>query len=72
MDKPNSEFSGADLSGALNNFDRLIGERYKPVYAHIFKTLQAGLSKPGENPASQAWRPRARPTTAACPEKMFV
>ena len=51
--RPNSDFSVADLSGALNSFDRLIGERYKPVYANIFKTLQAGLSKLGENPVSQ-------------------
>ena len=45
--RPNSDFSVADLSGALNSFDRLIGERYKPVYANIFKTLQAGLSRRG-------------------------
>ncbi|WP_293651153.1 type I restriction-modification system subunit M [uncultured Parabacteroides sp.] len=50
---PDSNFSVADLSGALNSFDRLIGHNYKHVYASIFKTLQAGLSKLGENPASQ-------------------
>lgn len=51
--KPNSEFSVADLSGALSSFDRLISPHYKHVYENIFKTLQAGLSKLGENPASQ-------------------
>lgn len=50
---PNSTFSVADLSAALNSFDRLISPNYKHVYANIFKTLQAGLSKLGENPASQ-------------------
>lgn len=51
--KPNSEFSVANLSGALSSFDRLISPHYKHVYENIFKTLQAGLSKLGENPASQ-------------------
>ena len=50
---PNSSFSVADLSMALNNFDRLISPSYKLVYEGIFKTLQAGLSKLGENPSSQ-------------------
>lgn len=50
---PNSSFSVADLSLALNNFDRLISPSYKLVYEGIFKTLQAGLSKLGENPSSQ-------------------
>lgn len=50
---PESNFSVADLSAALNSFDRLIGVNYKDVYAGIFKTLQTGLSKLGENPASQ-------------------
>ena len=50
---PESNFSVADLSAALNSFDRLIGPNYKHVYAGIFKTLQTGLSKLGENPASQ-------------------
>ena len=51
--QPDSDFSVADLSVALNSFDRLISPNYKPVYDGIFKTLQAGLSKLGENPASQ-------------------
>lgn len=50
---PDTEFSVADLSVALNSFDRLISTTYKPVYNGIFKTLQAGLSKLGENPAIQ-------------------
>lgn len=50
---PDSNFSVADLSAALSSFDRLISPNYKPVYAGIFKTLQTGLSKLGENPASQ-------------------
>lgn len=51
--KPNSNFTVANLSVALNSFDRLVSPNYKPVYDGIFKTLQAGLSKLGENPASQ-------------------
>lgn len=50
---PKSNFTVADLSVALNSFDRLVSPNYKPVYEGIFKTLQAGLSKLGENPASQ-------------------
>ena len=50
---PNSMFNVADLSAALNSFDRLISPNYKHVYEKIFITLQAGLSKLGENPASQ-------------------
>lgn len=50
---PESNFTVADLSVALNSFDRLVSQNYKHVYDGIFKTLQAGLSKLGENPASQ-------------------
>lgn len=50
---PDINFTVADLSVALNSFDRLVSANYKPVYDGIFKTLQAGLSKLGENPASQ-------------------
>lgn len=50
---PESNFTVADLSVALNSFDRLVSPNYKAVYDGIFKTLQAGLSKLGENPASQ-------------------
>ena len=50
---PNVDFSISDLSAALNSFDRLVSPNYKHVYSNIFKTLQTGLSKLGENPASQ-------------------
>ena len=50
---PDSNFSVSDLSVALNSFDRQVSTNYKAVYDGIFKTLQAGLSKLGENPASQ-------------------
>lgn len=50
---PDSNFTVADLSVALNSFDRLVSPNYKAVYDGIFKTLQAGLNKLGENPASQ-------------------
>lgn len=50
---PGSSFTVADLSVALNSFDRLVSPNYKTVYDGIFKTLQAGLSKLGVNPASQ-------------------
>lgn len=51
--KPDSMFNVADLSAALNNFDRLVSPNYRSVYEKIFLTLQAGLSKLGENPTSQ-------------------
>ena len=50
---PDVDFSVASLSEALNNFDRLVYQQYKPVYGNIFRTLQAGLSKLGENPTAQ-------------------
>lgn len=50
---PDSQFTVSDLSVALNSFDRLVSPNYKAVYDGIFKTLQAGLSKLGENPTSQ-------------------
>lgn len=50
---PENSFTVADLSVALNSFDRLVSPHHKPVYDGIFKTLQAGLSKLGENPTSQ-------------------
>ncbi len=51
--KPETNFSVSDLQIALNNFDRLVSKNYKPVYEKIFLTLQAGLSKLGENPTTQ-------------------
>ena len=50
---PETTFSVADLSVALNRFDSMISPNYKHVYESIFITLQTGLSKLGENPASQ-------------------
>ena len=50
---PESEFTVADLSAALSSFNRLVSPTYKPVYEGIFNTLQTGLNKLGENPASQ-------------------
>lgn len=50
---PESAFSVADLSVALNRFDALISPTYQHVYKGIFITLQAGLSKLGESPAAQ-------------------
>ena len=46
-------FTVADLSEALKSFDRMISANYKHVYEKIFITLQAGLSKLGENPTAQ-------------------
>lgn len=46
--QPNSTFTVADMSVALNSFDRLISPNYKAVYNGIFKGLQAGLSKLGK------------------------
>ena len=51
--RPDADFSVAELSSALGSFDRLISPNYKHVYGNIFKTLQAGLSKLGENPTAQ-------------------
>jgi type I restriction enzyme M protein len=50
---PESTFSVAELSVALNRFDSLISDNYKRVYENIFMTLQAGLSKLGNSPAEQ-------------------
>ncbi len=50
---PDSTFSVAELSVALNRFDSLISDNYKRVYENIFVTLQAGLSKLGNSPAEQ-------------------
>lgn len=51
--RPDTDFSVSDLSVALSSFERLVSPNYKAVYGGIFKTLQAGLSKLGENPTSQ-------------------
>lgn len=51
--KHDVSFSVSDLSAALNRFDALISDKFKGVYEKIFITLQAGLSKLGENPSAQ-------------------
>lgn len=51
--KPDSDFTVANLSKALSAFERMVKPEYETVYKDVFKTLQAGLSKLGENPASQ-------------------
>lgn len=48
-----SKFSVADLSGALNSFDRLVDPGYRSVYSGIFTSLQAGLSKLGSDASTQ-------------------
>lgn len=48
-----SDFDVADVRDALSAFSRLIGPSYKHVFEGIFATLQTGLSKLGENAASQ-------------------
>lgn len=50
---PESSFTVADLNEALKSFNRLVSPTYKPVYDGIFKTLEAGLSKLGDNSTSQ-------------------
>ena len=50
---PDVSFNAADLNVALGAFDRLINPDFANVYKGIFKTLQTGLQKLGENPASQ-------------------
>ena len=50
---PESDFSVAELSVALNRFDSLISDNYKREYENIFVTLQAGLSKLGNSPSEQ-------------------
>lgn len=47
------DFNVAILSDALGSFSRLISAKYKGVYDGIFKSLEAGLSKLGENAAAQ-------------------
>ena len=51
--QPNSDFNVSILSDALKEFDSHISGNYKKVYEGIFKTLQAGLTKLGENPSQQ-------------------
>ncbi len=50
---PDVSFNAADLNVALGAFDRLINPDFANVYKGIFKTLQTGLQKLGENPTTQ-------------------
>lgn len=48
-----NSFSVGTLTEALSSFERLMSKNFASVYEGIFKTLREGLSKLGENPASQ-------------------
>ena len=50
---PDTTFNASDLNVALGAFDRLLNPDFSNVYKGIFKTLQSGLQKLGENPAAQ-------------------
>ena len=47
------DFDVSNVRDALSAFSRLIDSNYKKVFDGIFDTLQTGLSKLGENSASQ-------------------
>lgn len=47
------DFDIAEVRDALSAFSRLISPQYHKVFDGIFDTLQTGLSKLGESPASQ-------------------
>ena len=47
------DFDVSNVRDALSAFSRLIDSNYKKVFDGIFETLQTGLSKMGENSASQ-------------------
>ncbi len=47
------DFNVSNVRDALSAFSRLIDSNYKKVFDGIFETLQTGLSKLGENAASQ-------------------
>ena len=47
------DFDVSNVRDALSAFSRLIDGNYKKVFDGIFETLQTGLSKLGENSASQ-------------------
>lgn len=48
------DFSVQDVHDALSAFSRLINPTHKKVFEGIFDTLQTGLSKLGDNAASQS------------------
>ena len=47
------DFDVSNVRDALSAFSRLIEKDYKKVFSGIFETLETGLSKLGENSASQ-------------------
>ena len=47
------DFDVSDVRDALSAFSRLISPTHKKVFDGIFRTLETGLSKLGENSASQ-------------------
>lgn len=47
------DFDVSDVRDALSAFSRLISPTHKKVFEGIFRTLETGLSKLGENAASQ-------------------
>ncbi len=48
-----SDFGVANVHEALSAFNRLISPHHKKLFQGIFNTLETGLSKLGENAASQ-------------------
>lgn len=51
--KKGRDFDVSNVRDALSAFDRLISKKHKKLFDGIFETLQMGLSKLGENAASQ-------------------
>lgn len=51
--KKGKDFDVSNVSDALSAFNRLIAKQYEKVYEKIFDTLQAGLSKLGDNSGAQ-------------------
>ena len=50
---PDGDFSVSVLSSALGAFERHVDEIYRSVYGGIFRSLETGLSKLGDNPTAQ-------------------
>ena len=51
--KKGNDFNVANVRDALSAFSRLISPSHKKVFDGIFKTLETGLSKLGDNSNSQ-------------------
>lgn len=47
------DFNVSNVTDALSAFNRLIAKNYEKVFSGIFKTLDSGLSKLGENTSAQ-------------------